>query len=307
MNKLLVIYAPQSKAANFVLEGVEIEGVQVLPLNIRRNKIAKAFFYLFLRLGLFKTAGFFRYNKKTRQCLLQGSRKVLLYDCCKLKEYLVLNSLISSRNKTIFFWNPLVIWSKDPDFLKSMLNKLRRIGYYLCSFDSHDSLEYNIRLLKNINRRYILKENVTVDYDFYFVGLPKGREIVLKTIEKALIGKGFKTNFIIIKDSSSYISQYDNIKYSSGARCIVDIVSENQTGLTLRPFDALFLKKKIITNSKIIKDADFYHPDNIYIIEDYHLNGIEDFMSKPYHDIPDDIINQYEVNHWINNYFLQDK
>lgn len=305
MNKLNIIYTPQSKAASFVLGGIEIDGVQLIPLRIRLNKINKLFFYLFLRMGLFKIAGFFRYDKKTLQFLSQESEKVLLYDCCKLKEYLVLSSLIKCKNKTIFFWNPLTIWGKNEVFLKSMLKKLSCKGYSLCTFDFCDSMKYKIRLLKNIDRRYILKENVTVDYDFYFVGLPKGRERVLKNIENALIEKGFKTNFIIIKDTISYISQYDNIKYSSGARCIVDIVSENQTGLTLRPFDALFLKKKIITNSKTIKDADFYHPDNIYVIEDDQLSGIEDFMNRPFHDIPEDISNQYEVNHWINNYFLK--
>lgn len=305
MNKLSIVYSPLSKAATFVLNGIDIESVNLIPLEIRKNKFSKLLFYLFMRIGLYKLAGLVRYNRQTLVDIAKTTEKILFYDCCKPKEYLALNAIIKCDNKTIFFWNPLSMWSTDQIYLKAILEKLRNIGFTLCSFDFYDSKKYNLQLLKNINRRYVLNEDVPIDNDFYFVGLPKGREKILQKIENILKEKGFKTNFIIIKDSSSYISQYDNIKHSSGARCIVDIVSENQTGLTLRPFDALFLKKKIITNSKIIKDADFYHPDNIYVIEDFQLIGIEDFMTKPYHDIPEDIINQYEVNHWIINYFIK--
>ena len=114
----------------------------------------------------------------------------------------------------------------------------------------------------------------------------------------------FSTKFFIIENKESQISPYDNILYSAESKCILDLVSGNQTGLSLRPFDALFLKKKLVTNNEYIKHFDFYNPANIYIIHDNKLDHLKDFMQVPYQEIPENIVNQYEINQWIENYFL---
>jgi len=51
---------------------------------------------------------------------------------------------------------------------------------------------------------------------------------------------------------------------------------------------------------------DFYHPNNIYIIEDELLSGIENFMVKSYKQISDEIINKYEIKNWIMKNFTDD-
>jgi len=143
------------------------------------------------------------------------------------------------------------------------------------------------------NGKYSIKQ------DFYFVGLPKGRDVLLHKIEKTLTSKGYSTKFLLIKSHKDYISQYDNIVNTYESKCIVEICEEGQIGLTLRPFDALFTRRKLITTNRQIKFMDFYHPNNIYVIEDEKLSGIEDFMVKSYKAISDDIINKYEINNWI--------
>lgn len=88
----------------------------------------------------------------------------------------------------------------------------------------------------------------------------------------------------------------------------MDINASNQTGLTLRPFDALFLKKKLLTNNANIINTDFYEENNIYIFNENNMNGILKFMTKPYKEIPDKIVNQYEINQWlIDNFIHSDK
>ena len=66
----------------------------------------------------------------------------------------------------------------------------------------------------------------------------------------------------------------------------------------------LFLKKKLITNNASIKEKDFYDSSNIYIIQDMELKGIEEFMKIPYKEVDPKIVSQYEINQWIQNYFL---
>lgn len=48
----------------------------------------------------------------------------------------------------------------------------------------------------------------------------------------------------------SYQENLDNIRKS---KCIVDVVQKGQIGLTLRPLESLFFKKKLLTNNKCIK------------------------------------------------------
>jgi len=111
---------------------------------------------------------------------------------------------------------------------------------------------------------------------------------------------------LLIKSHKDYISQYDNIVNTYESKCIVEICEEGQIGLTLRPFDALFTRRKLITTNRQIKFMDFYHPNNIYIIEDELLSGIENFMVKSYKQISDEIINKYEIKNWIMKNFTDD-
>lgn len=76
--------------------------------------------------------------------------------------------------------------------------------------------------------------------------------------------------------------------------------------MTLRPLEALFLGKKLLTNYSAIKDMDFYCPKNIYVIdaENLNLDGIDEFMRTPIVLIDEKIVDQYEVNFWLAKYFL---
>ena len=49
---------------------------------------------------------------------------------------------------------------------------------------------------------------------------------------------------------------------------------KNQVGLTIRTFEALHLKKKLITSNKNIMKYEFYTPNNIYVIDENSENKI---------------------------------
>ena len=60
-------------------------------------------------------------------------------------------------------------------------------------------------------------------------------------------------------------AQYDTIQ--AEAEIIIDISHPKQSGLTMRPFEALGAGRKLITNNKIIMRYDFYRPENCYVID----------------------------------------
>lgn len=304
---LLILYSPYSKAMTFIIEGVNLANVEVLPLAHRKNKLRILLFYFFRMLRMNKTAAYLGYTKECYDKLVHNIHSnILCFDCCRLKEYDVIKSIIkTSKAIDIFFWNPLCFWQKEKYKLRKEIMHLKKRGFKLSTFDSRDAIEYGLKLTKNVNRRIDFNMDASTNYDFYFVGRPKGRKERLDKLANFLSEKGFKTKFILIESSKDYISQIDNIKFSSKAKCIVDITASNQTGFTLRPFDALFLRKKLLTDNENIIHADFFEENNIYVFNENNMDGILEFMAKPYKNIPNRIINQYEINQWLIDNFIR--
>lgn len=213
---------------------------------------------------------------------------------------------IRSKNKKIriivWYWNPIAKSEKIESFLP-----------YDCeiwSFDESDTKVYDV----NHNTQYYfnditLKEE-TITNDVLFVGGDKGRLSFLKEIECKLIEHEVRTDFHIVSASNiendtykKRISYADILKKIECSKAILDVVSENQTGLTLRPLEALFLERKLITNDKRIIERDFYNPNNIFIIESDDLNTINNFINSPFEPVTEEILNKYDFDAWFARFF----
>ena len=70
--------------------------------------------------------------------------------------------------------------------------------------------------------------------------------------------------------------------------------------MSFRPFEAIGLKKKLITNNIEIKNYDFYDPQNIFVIEDIENISIsKDFFESEYKELPKEIVEKYFIKNWI--------
>lgn len=303
MPKLSILYRSKFRAAAFVVEGVNLQDVQVIALELKKDRLSYALYGIFLALHLYGLAYYFRYTDKTREALRNSADKILFWDCCYFEEYRMLNRMLGKEKaRNVFFWNPLSRWSSDCRYLKRQLDYLKARGFAFFTFDPADAEKYAISRIRNVNRKLPVQEDVK--WDFYFIGAPKDRRVFIENLEKRLKAKGFTTNFKLVESKADYVSNYDNIKLSAQSKCIVDVMSPEQQGLTLRPFDALFLEKKLITNCASVKKFDFYDPANIYVIEGNDLNGLDEFMATPYKKLDETLVCRYEVNQWIRENFL---
>ncbi|WP_293883769.1 hypothetical protein [Sphingobacterium sp. UBA1498] len=70
-------------------------------------------------------------------------------------------------------------------------------------------------------------------------------------------------------------------------------------GLSFRIFEALFYRKKIITNNLLIKNYDFYHPNNVFVWDGSNLLKLRDFLNKPFVEIDNSIIEKYSFRNWV--------
>lgn len=153
---------------------------------------------------------------------------------------------------------------------------------YLASYDNRLNLLYKIT-----NRLSMLG----LTYFYVIVGK--------KTWKKEFFGKGNSN----CKYTRKRIKHTDIPEYYSKGTVLLDLVRHNQDGLSFRIFEAMALKKKVITNNSTVRDYDLYNPNNILVLEDDLSNLSSEFFNTAYEELPREIYNKYTLETWVNTVF----
>ncbi len=199
------------------------------------------------------------------------------------------------ENKVIlYFWNYI------DDNNKYILNDKNIDEFW--TFDKNDAQKYNMKYNPQFYIKNIKIQGEQNKYDVLFLGRPKTRKKDIIDLEKKLREEGIQTNFKIIENEKDYVSYDEYLKMIAESKCILDYNQEGQVGLSLRPMEALFLEKKLITNNTDIKNYDFYDNDNIFILGEDNINEIKEFINKPYKKIDQDIIDYYNFDQWLKRF-----
>lgn len=90
-----------------------------------------------------------------------------------------------------------------------------------------------------------------------------------------------------------------NLEQARRAAVLVDFVDNVHKGLSFRTFEALGYRKKLLTTNPDVRRYDFYHPDNIHVIEGNNFDGIAEFVRRPCHEIAPAIRKKYAFGNWI--------
>jgi len=85
----------------------------------------------------------------------------------------------------------------------------------------------------------------------------------------------------------------------SRSNAILDIEHRKQSGLTMRTFETVGTRKKLITTNTDIASYDFYDPNNIAIINRENPIIRDDFLMQPYKDLPDGLYQKYSISGWM--------
>jgi hypothetical protein len=205
-----------------------------------------------------------------------------------------------------YYWlsNPLRKTFVSKTEIVQTLHDVEKLGITCCTFDSFDAEQFNLPLLNQVYRYHPnILQLPTLEYDFYFLGAIKDRKEKIENLRSKLL-ESFFINFLTM-NNLPFISYEQNISNILKSKCIVDIVQKDQQGLTLRPLEAMFFQKKLLTDYKEIIYYDFYNPQNIFIIGVDNWDTINSFLLSPYEPIDEEIIESYEVNKWI-EYFLNE-
>lgn len=150
----------------------------------------------------------------------------------------------------------------------------------------------------------------------FFVGSAmKDRISVLNTIAAKLIDNGLNVKFLIYNYGKNKLSNNKNnfklileplsfkksILEIQKSEFLLDMYNPAHNGLSFRVFESLGYRKKLITNNDLVKNYDFYHPNNIFVFNGYNLSGLETFRNLAYVDLEKEIFEKYSFSNWINN------
>lgn len=214
-----------------------------------------------------------------------------------------ISNYIKKKNKNckiiMYFWN---IIEEHKEYMEILKDK--NIDEFW-TFDKNDAKKYDMNYNPQFYSDKIKIDKSDIQYDFLFLGRAKDRKKELLELEEILKEKGFSTNFKIIENEKDYISYDEYLKLVSQSKCIIDYNQNRQIGLSLRPMEALFFNKKLITNNKDIKNYDFYSENNIFILDKEIKNDIKKFMNQQMEEINPDIIKKYNIDSWLNRFGIK--
>lgn len=222
-------------------------------------------------------------------------------------EYIGALRYIKSINPKIrivfWYWNP-VFRSIKPDNVPDNLGEK-------WSFDRNDSKNFNMKFNTTFYFDNIKLPQNNIIYDVVFVGLDKGRRSFINNIKDEMVRNDVNPYFYIVDDDAnkrSYKGSFPTVSYDkylsiiSKSTAILDFVQDGQDGLTLRPMEALFFRKKLITNDASIKTYNFYRQSNIFIIGVDDIKHLKHFLNVPYEPVSDEILMHYDVSNWIKRF-----
>ena len=184
-------------------------------------------------------------------------------------------------------------------------------------FDKQDVIDYPNYNLKAITNCFFEEDNSTEkSIDFSYIGVNTENRFdilsnfydVLKTINNdCTISFYLKQDEFHLKNSDKLLLLEKSFTYqeclelSNQSKILIDLKREEHDGLSLRFFEAMNYNNKIITNNTSVVKYDFYNPNNIFITDFKNLEGLENFIQKPFVKMSNEIINQYNFKYWIKN------
>ena len=216
-------------------------------------------------------------------------------------------SIDKNRDKRIILWH----WNKVFEFAIQPDNP-KYIDCELWSFDEDDCKQY--RMKKN-TQYFDPSWTEQIHYkpvrDVWFVGTDKCRLEKLLRVKNSFEVMGLKCKFIIVADDHSNQNSYKfdkPMKYSetlvelAKSKAVLDIPLSGQKGLTLRPLEAMFFKRKLITENVNIINYSFYRKENVFILGKDNISDLGEWINTPFNNSIESDLSFYSVKEWLKRF-----
>jgi hypothetical protein len=208
-----------------------------------------------------------------------------------------------NRRIILWFWNTV---EEIGDNLP--LDKIP-VGIELWSYSEYDCRNYGLKYNTTFYwDSYVTQNIASAKNDLYFIGKDKGRLSKIKEIEVLCSKLGLKYFFQVVRThkyslpKKEYCEQvrYDEVqKNIAEARAILDVKVSQTAGPSIRPLEAAFYKKKLVTDDKDAVSFKFYTRDNIFILGVDDVCELKKFIYSEYREVKKSDIEYYNVQNWL--------
>ena len=282
----------------FRYDGCLSEGFKVFSPYIDCNLKGRL-----LREAVFRTP-FIKDNKfYNTEILNQKWEYIIVYDALITKNYLYWLVEHFPDSKIIFKYENLIGRAKHI-FPKDIPEPIE-----IWTYDSGDSQKYGLNLFDSyIYYPAFIQESKEPRFDVFFIGRDKGRGEYLLSLERELNKLGLSTNFIITADGKfsrkkdyyqKELTYPEVTDYLAESKAVLNIALEGQKGITVRDAEAVYFKMKLITTNKEIINADFYNPNQVFILTDDNYSEIPKFLDTDFN--PDlALLEKHTLDNFIN-------
>lgn len=193
------------------------------------------------------------------------------------------------------------------------------------SFDTEDCKKYGFKKINNYNYLEKAEQEKIPEFDLVYLASYDERLKMLYKITERLEKMGLTYRYVIVgkkswkknllkmvsfsgenlskKYQNRRIKQKNIPKFYMKGKVLLDLVRENQSGLSFRIFEAMALGKKIISNNESLKNYDFYKPENILILNKDLNNLNKGFFETLYEPLPEEIYQKYTLENWVETVF----
>jgi hypothetical protein len=222
----------------------------------------------------------------------------------------ILEWLSANRPKAqtaVWLWN--YYNPEELDKFKLLAKRFTSVPFY--TFDKKNQVEGLIGYLDQFYLPLLKKYSTGEDFDLFFIGKNKGRAPIIHDIEEKC--SSFATNNRIcifndkVKNKNDEVTYEENLRLASKSRVMLDITSNSQSGLTLRVLEALYFRKKLITNNSDVRNHPFYTPENI-LIYDTRTPPTEAVLRQyvvntPFKPVDPAMLELYSLENWLDKIF----
>ncbi len=188
----------------------------------------------------------------------------------------------------------LVLMINNAMYLRDKLLK-NHLQYMdlIYSFSEKDAEDYKFLFQPDIYSEISTENSTEITSDIFFAGNANDRADILNDLGQYMLDHGVNAHIYVqnTKDKDKKVPKgihYNEwLNYASimdenmHTNCILEVVGDRYTGMTLRTVEALCFKKKLLTNNSTIEHMPFYDHRSIRIFKNDDLGTIDpEFIKK---------------------------
>jgi hypothetical protein len=224
---------------------------------------------------------------------------------------------------TLYFWDSYRNMPADSREKAALFDRV-------LTFDPHDAAENPGMIYRPLFflQDYVHLAAAVPDIDVFFLGTAHSdRYAILKKIERELPSARFEKCLYFPAKWLYYANclRYWDLPAERGnvtfvpktkaeiralvarSRIVVDIERSVQSGFTIRTLEMLGAGKKQITTNAAVRQADFYDPQNILVVDRSAPKIPTAFLETPYVPPAEEIVRRYSLDCWLDEVVPQSR